>query len=61
MFFVNPRSPRFYSYGVAVVPKAGVSEEVEHSSTAEAKVGDNPDSPSRVVDEREDPGASGKS
>ena len=47
--------------GAAVAPKAGISEEVEHSSAAGAKVGDNPDSLSRVVGEREEPGASGES
>ena len=44
-----------------VAPKASVSEGVEHSSTAGAKVGDNLDSLSGVAGEREDPGASGKS
>ena len=49
-FFVNPRCPPVSVPVWAVIaPKAGVSEEVEHSSTAEAKVGDNPDSPSRVA------------
>ena len=41
-------------------PKAGISEEVEHSSTVGAKVGDNPDSLSRVTGEREEPGAYGE-
>ena len=61
-FFVNPRCPP------ATVPtedgiatKVGVSERVDHSSTAGAKIGDNPDSPSEVAREREDPGASGGS
>ena len=39
----------------------GISEEVEHSSATRAKVGDNPDSLSRVAGEREEPSASGES
>ena len=57
-FFVNPRCP---PVGASVAPKAGVSEGVEHSSTAGAQVGNNPDYPSRVAGEREDPDASGES
>ena len=61
-FFVNPRCPPVaVPVGAGVAPKAGVSEGVEHSLTIEAKVGDNPDSPSRVTGEREDPGASDES
>ena len=44
-----------------MAPKAGVSEGVEHSSTAGAKVGDDSDSSPRVAGEMEDPGASGQS
>ena len=51
----------YCSYWVVVASRAGVSKEVEHSPTARAKVGDNPDSLSRVVGEREDPGASDES
>ena len=59
-FFGNPRCPPVaVSIGAGVAPRAGVSEGVEHSSTVGAKVGDNPDSPSRVAGKREDPGASG--
>ena len=61
-FFVNPRCPPVVvPVGTAVTPKAGVSKEVEHSSTTGAKVGDTPDSPSRVAWERKDPGASDES
>ena len=61
-FFVNPRCPLVVvPIGVVVALKAGVNKEVEHSSTPEAKVGDNPDSPSRITGEREDPGASDES
>ena len=61
-FFLNPRCPPSAIPGEAVVaPKEGISEEVEHSSTVRAKVGDNPDSLSKVVGEREEPGASGES
>ena len=55
-FFANPRCPP-----IVVLIRAGVSKGVEHSLTAGAKVGDNPDSPSRVAWEREDAGASGES
>ena len=44
----------------AIAPKS-ISEGVEHSSAVGAKVGDNPNSLSRVAGEREDPGASGGS
>ena len=61
-FFVNPRCP------LAVVPteadvamKTGVRERVDHSLNAGAKIGDNPDSPSGVAKEREDPSAYGGS
>ena len=61
-FFFNPRCPLVVvPVGAAVALKAGVSEEVEHSPIAGAKIGDNPDSPSRVTEEKEDPGASGES
>ena len=61
-FFVNPRCPPIVvPVGAGIAPKVGVSEGVEHSSTVGAKVGDNPDSLSRVAGEREDPGASGES
>ena len=61
-FFVNPRCPPIaVPVGTAVAPKACVSKEVEHSSTAGAKVGDTLDSPSRVAWEREDPSASDES
>ena len=61
-FFMTPRCPPVaIPVGASVAPKAGVSEGVEHSSTAEAKVGDTPNSPSRVAWEREDPGASSES
>ena len=45
----------------AVALEENISEEVEHSSTVGAKVGDYPDSLSRIVGEREELGASGKS
>ena len=58
-FFVNPRCPLgAIPSEAAAAPKAGISEAIEHSSTAGAKVGDNPDSQSRVAGEREEPGAS---
>ena len=61
-FFFNPQCPPiFVSIGAGIVPKAGVSERVEHSSTVGEKVGDNPDSPFEVVGEREDLGASDRS
>ena len=61
-FFVNPRCPLVaIPVRASVAPKAGVGEGVEHSSTVGAKVGDNPDSPSKVAREREDPGAYGES
>ena len=61
-FFINPRCPpTAVPVRVGVAPKAGVSEGIKHSSTTGAKVGDNPDSSSRVAGEREDPGASGES
>ena len=57
-FFVNPRCPPVaVLVGAGVAPKGGVSKGVKHSSTVGAKVGDNPDSPSRVAERREDPGA----
>ena len=59
--FVNLRCPPVVvPVGVGVTMKAGFSKGVEHSSIAEAKVGDNPDFPSRVTEEREDPDASDK-
>ena len=59
-FFVNPRCPPVVvPIGAVVSPKASVSEEVKRPLTA--KVGDNPNSPSRVDGEREDLGASGES
>ena len=61
-FFVNPRCPLVaVPVGARVAPKPGVSEGVEHSSTAGAKEGDNPDSPSGVDEDREDPSASDES
>ena len=61
-FFINPRCPPVaISVGVAVALKAGISEEVEHSSAARAEVGDNLDSLSKVASEREEAGASGES
>ena len=59
-FFVNPRCPPA-AVEASVATKASVSEGVDHSSTVEAKIGDNPDSLSEVAREREDPGASGGS
>ena len=61
-FFVHPRCPPVVvPVGTGVTPKAGVGEGVEHSPIAGAKVGDNPDSPSRVAWEREDLCASDES
>ena len=61
-FFVNPQwPPATVPAGVGVATNMGVSERVDHSSTAGAKIGDNPDSSSGVAGEREDPGASGGS
>ena len=61
-FFVNPRChPGAVPVEAVVAYEVGISEEVERSSIAWAKVGDNPDSLSRVVSEREEPGASGES
>ena len=61
-FFINPRCPPGAVPVEAVVaPEAGISKGVKHSSTAGPKVGDNPDSLSRVAKEREEPGVSGKS
>ena len=60
-FFVSPRCPQVaVSIGVVVAPKAGVREEVKHSSPTGAKVGDKPDFSSKVAREREDLGASDK-
>ena len=60
-FFINPRCPPDdVLVGASTAPKAGISEEVEHSFTVGAKVGDNPDSLSRVTREREEPGAYGE-
>ena len=45
-FFVNPRCPPGAVHGEgAAASEANISEEVEHSSAAGDKVGDNPDSP----------------
>ena len=61
-FFINPRCPSgAVLVEVVVAPEAGISEGVEHSSTVGAKVGDNPDSLSRVAGEREEHGVFGKS
>ena len=61
-FFVNPRCPPVaVPVRATVAPKAGVSEGVEHSSIAKAKVGDNSASPPGVAKEGEGPGAPGKS
>ena len=58
-FFINTQCPPGVVPVEAVVaPKAGISKGVEHSSAAGAKVGDNPDSLSRVAGEREEPGVS---
>ena len=60
--FVNPQCPPGVVPVEAVVaPMVGISEGVEHSSAAGAKVGDNPDSLSRVAGEREELGAFGGS
>ena len=61
-FFVNPRCPPIaVLVGVGIASKAGVRERVEHSSTTGTKVGENPNSSFGVVEEREDPSASGES
>ena len=61
-FFVNPQCPPgAIPVEAAVAPKVGISEGVEHSFAAGAKVGDNPDSLSRVAGEREELGAFGGS
>ena len=61
-FFVNLRCPPIVvPAGAGIAPKAGVSERVEHSLSVGAKIGHNPDSPSRVAKEMEDPNASGGS
>ena len=61
-FFINPRCPPDdVLVGESTAPKAGISEAVKHSSTVGAKVGDNPDSLSRVTGEREELGAYGES
>ena len=58
-FFINPRCPSVVvPVGAGIASKAGVSERVEHSSIAKAKIGNNPDSPFGVAGEREDPDAS---
>ena len=44
-----------------VALEASISEGVEHSSAAGAKVGDNPDSLSKVAEDREEPGVFGGS
>ena len=55
-FFINPRCPPdVVLVGAAAALKAGISEKVEHSSAVGAKVGDNPNSLSRVAGERESP------
>ena len=57
-FFVNPQCPPgAVPVEAAVAPEAGISKGVEHFSTFGAKVGDNPDSLSRVAGEREEPDA----
>ena len=61
-FFVNPRCPpAVIPARASVATKTGVSERVNHSLTVGAKIGDNPDSPSGVARDREDPGAFGES
>ena len=61
-FFINPRCPpSVVPYEVAVALEVGISEGVEHSFSAGAKVGDNPDSLSLVAGEREESGVSGES
>ena len=45
----------------AAALEADISEEVEHSFASRAKVGDNPDSQSKVAGEKEEPGASDES
>ena len=52
--------PGCCSCWAVVAPKAGISEEVEHFLAIGAKVGDNPDSLSKVVGERKDPSVSGE-
>ena len=61
-FVINPQ----YSLGVVLVEvvvalEVGISEGVEHSPAAGAKVGDNPNSLSRVAREREESGVSNES
>ena len=49
-FFVNPRCPPgVVPIEVVVASEVGISEKVEHSSAAGAKVGDNPGSLSQVA------------
>ena len=61
-FFINPQCPPGVVLGLAVVaPEANISEEVKRSSTAGTKVGDNPDSLSKVAGEMEEHSVSGKS
>ena len=61
-FFINPRCPPGVVLVDAIVAsEMGISEGVENSSIAKVKVGDNPDSLSRVAGEREEPGVSGRS
>ena len=58
-FFINPRCPTgAVPVEAIVVPEAGISEGVEHSSVVGVKVGENPNSLSRVSGEREEPGVS---
>ena len=61
-FFVNPRCPPdVVLVGASAAPKAGITEEVNHSSAVGAKVGDNLDSLSTVAEDREEPSAFGES
>ena len=61
-FFVNPRCPPDAVPGKAVAAlEVDISEEVERSSTVGMKEGDNPDSPSRIAGDMEEPGAAGES
>ena len=58
-FFINPRCPPgIVPVEATIALEARISEGVEHSSTARAKVGDNPDSLSRVARERKEPDVS---
>ena len=58
-FFINPRcTPDAILIEAVVAQEAAITGGVEHSSTVGAKVGDDFDSLSKVVGEREEPGVS---